>query len=334
MNRLSRREFLRGALALVGLGLLSGCGSPPFVGRPMAKVPRVGFLSGGTPASVSRNRAAFLDGLRELGYIEGHDFSLEGRYAEDRADRLPSLAAELASLPVEVMVTDAAAAAAAAKEATATIPIVMAAIGDPVGAGLAASLARPGGNLTGFVLTSPGLSAKRLELFKQAIPALSLVAALWDPASPASSLSDSQAAARSLRVELRILEVRSPNDLAGAFEAARGAHADGLVSLGGGMLINARRQIVEFTAGDRLPGMFPQREYADDGGLLAYGPNVGTNYRRAATYVDKVLKGANPAELPIEQPATFDFVVNLKAARSLGLTLPQAVLAQATEVIQ
>jgi putative ABC transport system substrate-binding protein len=275
-----------------------------------------------------------LDGLRELGHVEGQNVSLEGRYAEDRAERLPSLATELVSLPVDVIVTDAAASATAAKEATGTIPIIMAAIGDPVGAGLAASLARPGGNLTGFVLTSPGLSTKRLDLFKQAIPTLSLVAALWDPASPASSLSDSQVAARSLRLELQILEVRSPDDLTAAFESARGAHADGLVSLGGGMLINARRRIVEFTAEHRLPGMFPQREYADDGGLLAYGPNVGANYRRAATYVDKILKGANPADLPIEQPTTFDFVVNLKAAQAFGLTLPQAVLAQATDFIQ
>jgi putative ABC transport system substrate-binding protein len=299
----------------------------------MAKLPRVGFLSGGTPASVARNWAAFLDGLRELGYVEGSNLNIEGRYAEDRVERLPSLAAELVTLPVDVIVTDAAAPATAAKEATGTIPVVMAAIGDPIGAGLAASLARPGGNLTGFVLTSPGLSGKRLELFKQAIPTLSLVAALWDSASPTSSLSDSEAAARFLSVELRVLAVRTPNELTGAFEAARDAHADGLVSLGGGMLINARRQIVEFAAGHRLPGMFPQREYADDGGLLAYGPNVGANYRRAATYVDKILKGANPADLPIEQPTTFDFVINLKAAQTLGLVLPPSILAQATEIL-
>jgi putative ABC transport system substrate-binding protein len=265
--------------------------------------------------------------------VEGQNVSIEPRYAEDRYERLPAVAAELVRLEVDVLVTEGIA-ARAAKEATSTIPIVMATVGDPVGSGLVASLAQPGGNATGFVLTSPGLSAKRLDLLKEAVPGLSRVAALWDPTVGPASLSDTQAAAHSLGLELHVLEIRSPADLAGAFEVARSVQAHGLISLGGNLLINARRRIVDFAAAQRLPAMFPQREYTDDGGLLAYGPTVVNNYQRAAAYVDRILKGAKPADLPVEQPTRFDFVVNLKAARALGLTIPPSILLQATEVIQ
>jgi len=333
MRPRSRRQFLQGSLALVAVGVLSGCGSLPFAGQRPAKVPRVGYLALGSPTSSARYEGVLRQGLRELGYVEGQNMTLDPRYAEDRYDRLPTLAAELLRLDVDLFITEGIA-ARAARDATSTIPIVMATVGDPIGSGLVASLARPGGNVTGFVLTSPGLSAKRLDLLKEAFPGLSRVAALWDPSSAPASLSDTQTTAQALRLELHVLEIRSRDDLAGAFEATRSAHADGLISLGGGLLINARRQIVDFAAGQRLAAMFPQREYTDDGGLMAYGPNVANNYLRAATYVDKILKGAKPADLPVEQPTTFDFVINLKTAQALGLTIPQAVLAQTTEVIQ
>ncbi len=333
MRPRSRRQFLQGSLALVAVGVLSGCGSLPFAGQRPAKVPRVGYLVLGSPTSASRNEGVFRQGLRELGYLEGQSITIDPRYAEDRFERLPTLAAELVGLEVDVFVTEGVA-ARAAKDATSTIPIVMATVADPIGSGLVASLARPGGNVTGFVLTSPGLSAKRLDLFKEAVPSLSRVAALWDPTGAPTSLSDTQAAAQALRLELRVLEIRSPDDLAGAFEAARSAQVDGLVSLGGGLLFNARRRIVDFAADQRLPTMFPQREYTDDGGLMAYGPNVANNYQRAAAYVDKILKGAKPADLPVEQPTRFDSVINLKTAQALGLTIPQSVMIQATEVIQ
>jgi putative ABC transport system substrate-binding protein len=271
--------------------------------------------------------------LRELGYTDGETVAIDARYAEDQPGRLPALAPEVIRLGAHVIVTEGPA-AMVARQASATTPIVMATVGDPVGSGLVASLARPGGNVTGFVLTTPGLSAKRLELFKEAVPTLSRVAALWDPTSPASSLSDTQAAARSLSVDLVVLEVRSPDDLEAAFELARSERADGLASLGGALLISLRRRIVAFTTTQRLPTMFPQREYVVDGGLLAYGPNVPHNYQRAAVYVDKILQGANPGELPVEQPTKFDFVVNLKIARELGTAILPSILQQATEVIQ
>jgi putative ABC transport system substrate-binding protein len=329
----TRRQFLQGSLALAGLGLLTGCSRLRSPARGSARPPRVGYLSGGSRTSGSQNEETFRQALRELGYTDGETVAIDSRYAEDQSGRLPALAAELIRLRVDVIVTEGPA-AMVARQASTTTPIVMATVGDPVGSGLVASLARPGGNVTGFVLTTPGLSAKRLELFKETVPALSRVAALWDPTSPATSLSDTQAAARSLRVDLQVLEIRSPDDLEGAFELARRERADGLASLGGALLISVRRRIVDFATRQRLPSMFPQREYAVDGGLLGYGPNVAHNSQRAAVYVDKILKGAKPAELPVEQPTKFDFVVNLKTAQELGQTIPPSILQQATEVIQ
>jgi putative ABC transport system substrate-binding protein len=333
-SRFGRRSFLKRSVGLAGLALLAGCGMPPLPGQQPAKVPRIGFLS---PANGpgSREFEGFRQGLRELDYVEGQSLAIEYRLADGRPERLPFLAAELVGLAVDVVVTDGGAAATAARGATSTIPVVMG-VGppDPVQAGLAASVAHPGGNVTGFTLTAPGLYGKRLQLFKEAVPGLSRVAALWDPASPATGLTETQAAARSLGLELQILEIRTPDDLESAFETARSEHADGLFSVSGPLLANARGQIADLAAKHRLPGMFPDRDFAAAGGLMAYGPDPANSFRRAATYVDKILKGAKPADLPVEQPTKFDFVVNLRSARALRLTIPQSVLMQATEVIQ
>jgi putative ABC transport system substrate-binding protein len=334
MHRSRRRQFLRSSLALAGLGLLAGCGVLPPQAQPPAKVPRVGFLS---PANGpgSREFEGLRQGLRELGYVEGQSLVSEYRLAEGRPDRLPALAADLVGLAVDVVVTDGGAASTAARGATSTIPIVMGAgPPDPVQASLAASFAHPGGNVTGFVLSVPEIWGKRLQLFKETVPRLSRLAALRDPSSTGTGLTDTQAAARSLRLELHIVEIRTPDELESAFETARSEQADGFFSISGPILANARGRIVDLAAKHRLPGMFPDRDFAAAGGLMAYGPDPANNFRRAATYVDKILKVAKPADLPIEQPTRFEFVVNLKTARALGLTIPQEVLLQATEVIQ
>jgi putative tryptophan/tyrosine transport system substrate-binding protein len=203
-----------------------------------------------------------------------------------------------------------------------------------VQAGLAASFVHPGGNVTGFVLSLPEIWGKRLQLFKETVPSLSRVAALWDPSSPVAGLADTQVAARSLGLRLQIVEIHTPDGLESVFESARSEQADGLFSISGPILANARGRIADLAAQHRLPGMFPDRDFAAAGGLMAYGPDPANNFRRAASYVDKIIKGAKPADLPIEQPTKFDFVINLKTAQALGLTIPQSVLSQATEVVQ
>jgi putative ABC transport system substrate-binding protein len=333
MDRLSRRRFLRGGLGLVGLGLLAGCGglSSP-VAQP-SRVPRIGWLSP-VNGPGSREFEAFRQGLRELGYIEGQTLALEHRLAGGDNERMPALAAELVGLGVDAILADGQTAAVAARDATSTIPIVMGAINDPVGSGLVASLGQPGGNITGLVTTVPGFAGKRLELLKEAVPRLSRVAAVNDPASPTVNLTDARAAARSLGLELAIVEIQTTDDLEGAFRAAVGARADGMMALGGPLQASARGRIAELAVQHRLPGIFPDRDYALAGGLLAYGPQIPDNFRRAATYVDKILKGARPGDLPIEQPTKYDLVINLKSAQALGITIPPSILAQATEVIQ
>jgi len=275
--------------------------------------------------------------VRELGYVEGQNIAIESRWAEGKYDRLPGLAAELVRLKVDVLVTQAAPAIQAAKEATRTIPIVMAISGDPIGTGFVASLARPGGNITGLSLLATELSGKRLELLKEAIPKLSRVAVIWNSSSPgmAHRFREVQAAARALGVRLQSLEVRGdPSDFEGAFSAATKERPDGLLVVLDPFTTLHRRRIGEFAAGSRLPAVYGSSAFPEAGGLMSYGPNIPDMYRRAAFYVDKILKGAKPADLPVEQPRKFELVINLKTAKELGITIPPEVLLQADRVIK
>jgi len=296
------------------------------------KVYRIGFL---TPGPTPMNVDALREGLRELGYVEPTSLILEVRWGDGRLDQLPELAADLVRFGIDVIVTDSTAAALAAKEATRTIPIVMGTgSSDPVGRGLAASIARPGGNVTG--LTLPSLNGKRLELLKEVVPSLTRVAYMWNPANPGgqNDVRNAEAAARTLSLQLRPLGVKSDGDLDAAFARATRDGARGLVVMADFVLYGLRGRIVELAAQYRLPGIFETKSFVEAGGLLAYGVNVPANFRRAAALVDKILKGAKPADLPVESPARIELFVNLKAARVLGLTIPPSVLARADEVIQ
>jgi len=323
--------MLQGSLALAGLGLLSGCGLAP-LGLQQTRIPRIGALRfvPGDPFAV-----AFLGGLRDLGYIEGQTIAIEWRSAEGQPDRLSGLAAEMVALKPDIIVTATTAATQAAKNATSTIPIVMISVGDPVGTGLVASLARPGGNVSGTTNVAPLLGAKRLELLKEAVPGLGRLEVLWNPtiAGKTQELRETEIAAQSLGIQLQAVEVRVPGDLDGAFTVATSEGAEALIPLGGPPITQGIDRIVAFAAQARLPAMYESREWASAGGLMAYGPNFPDIYRRGATYVDKILKGANPADLPVEQPTTFDFIINLKTAQTLGLTIPRSVLVKATQVI-
>ena len=304
-------------------------------GQQPAKIARIGVLTLGV-ASSTPLAEAFRQGLREHGYVEGQNIAFEYRYAEGRADRLPALAAELVRLKVDVIVTESNVAALAAKQATQTIPIVMAIAGDPVKAGVVGSLARPGGNVTGLSLMAPELSGKRLELLQRAVPKIALVAVIWNPTNPAAAdfLRETEVAARSLGVKLHVIEARSPGDLDAAFRAVAGARPSALITLPDGMLLANRTRIIEFAAKSRLPAIFSDREFAQDGGLMAYGPSLTSNFRRAAAFVDKILKGAKPGDLPIEQPTQFELVINLKTAKVLALAIPQSLVQRADKVIQ
>ena len=334
-----RRQLLQGGLAVAGLGLLPGCGLLPPRAQPPARDARIGWLALGLtddPALV-RLREAFRQGLREHGWVEGRNITLEYRSAEGRREQLPELAAELVRLKPDVLVPSGGSPAIrAARDAAGAIPIVFPVHGDPVGEGLVASLARPGGNVTGLSNIAPELGGKRLELLKAVVPGLSRAAVLWNAANPTTAvdLRETEAAAQRLGIRLHSLAVGGPDHFASAFQAAIGTAPDALITLLDAITYTYRTRIIDFAAMSRLPAMYPQREFADDGGLLAYGPNLSDMFRRAATYVDKILKGAKPADLPVEQPTTFDFVVSLKTAHTLGLAIPQSVLQQATEVIQ
>jgi putative ABC transport system substrate-binding protein len=304
--------------------------------QPSAHVPRIGLLCLFSPAIGATKAESFRQGLRELGYIEGQNIRIESRWAEGHHERLAELAADLVRLDVAIMVTESTLAALAAKQATQTIPIVTAAIGDPVAAGLVASLARPGGNVTGVTTFASEPSGQRLQLLKEAVPQTTLVAVLWNAANPAHvrHLEGIKAAAPSLGLTLQAVAVRTPSDFDMAFEAVARMQPSALITLADGMLLDNRTHIVAFAAKSRLPAIFPDREFAEAGGLMAYGPNLAANFRRAAAFVDKILKGAKPADLPVEQPMTFEFVINLKTAQTLDLTIPPSLLFQATEVIR
>jgi putative ABC transport system substrate-binding protein len=300
------------------------------------KVWRIGYLDQG---SAARNRPyleALRQGLRDLGWVEGQNIAFEVRFAEGKTDQLPSLAAELVRLGVDIIVTSTTPAALAAKQATKTIPIVIGFAADPVGSGIVASLARPGGNITGWTHLGLDLRPKYLALLKEAVPTAHRFAVLWNPTNPVHkpSLKGIEAAAERLKVELHLVGVQDPKDLESTFSAMAGGRVEALVVFPDGMFLAQTPLIIGLAARHRLPTMYGVKEYAEAGGLMTYGPNVSDMFRSGASFVDKILKGAKPAELPVEQPTKFELVINLKTAKALGLTVPQALLARADEVIE
>jgi putative ABC transport system substrate-binding protein len=305
--------------------------------QPTQTMPRIGVLTSGSLASDAAWIEAFRQGLRELGYVEGHSIGIEYRYGEGKTERYPALVTELVQYHVAVLVVGGATATRAAAQVTTRLPLVMTNVTDPVALGLVASLARPGGNLTGVSNLAPELGGKRLELLKELVPQLARVAALGDPSSPshAPQWREMERAARAFGVQVHSVEVREPHpDFAGAFAAITRSRADALLTLAQPLIEVHQQQIVDFTATRRLPAIFHRREFVEAGGLMSYAPNAADLYRRAATFVAKILQGARPAELPVEQPVKFDLVINLKTAKALGLTVPLGTLLQATEVIQ
>jgi putative tryptophan/tyrosine transport system substrate-binding protein len=326
---ISRRAFL----GTVAGGLLAA----PLAAEAQqaAKVPRIGWLS----VYPGISPQAFRQGLRDLGYVEGRNVVIEYRDAGGKPERFPALAAELVALKVDVILVGSTPQALAAKQATKTIPIVFIGTADPVGSGLVTSLARPGGNVTGSSNLGQELVGKRLEQLTQAVPGVSRVAVLWHPGTlgdrtEKEMLKAADVAARAVGVGLQFVEARGPADLDRAFSDMTTARAGALTVLPSNMFTNERRRLVDLAAKTRLPAVYPWRDFVDAGGLMSYGPNLADLNRRAATYVDKILKGAKPDDLPVEQPTKFELVINLKTAKALGLTIPQSVLGQADEVIQ
>ena len=301
------------------------------------KVPRIGYLSGSPPSAIAEHNEAFRQGLRELGYMEGKNIVIEWRSAEGKPDRLPALATELVHLKVDVIVTAGPLVTRAAKEATVTIPIVMAQDPDPVGNGFVASLARPGGNITGLSRIAPDLSGKQMELLKEIVPMLSRVAVFGTSTRPGNALTlrEVELAAGAFGVKLQYLDILSPKDIVTAFQAAVRERADGALWFVTGSIGNPhRKKIADLAVSSRLPVIYFQRADVEAGGLMSYGVNVVDLHRRAATYVDKILKGRKPADLPVEQPTKFEFIVNLKTAKEMGLTIPPNVLVRADKVIR
>jgi ABC-type uncharacterized transport system substrate-binding protein len=301
------------------------------------KLAKIGLLSITTPAVVAPNIEAFRQALRELGHVEGTTFVLEVRYGEGRVERLSELAHELVGLKLGVIVATSDVVIAALTRETQTIPIVMVISSDPVGTGFVASLARPGRNVTGLSNISPELSGKRLELLRQAVPGLSRVAALWNPdvRGAVFDYKETEGAARLMGLELQSVEVSRAEDLDRAFSAVTKQRAQALVLPGVNPVgFMNRGKIATFAQRSRLPAMYPTREYVDSGGLMSYGPSLSDQFRRAATYVDKILKGAKPADLPVEQPRKFELVINLKTAKAIGLTIPQSILLRADQILE
>jgi putative ABC transport system substrate-binding protein len=305
-------------------------------GQQSGKIPTIGVLgiTAETSLAGSATISAFRQGLRELGYVEGQNIAIEYRGAGGKPERFAPLARELVDLHVDVIVTASTPAIRAAKHATKTIPIVMATSGDAVGSGLIKSLARPGENVTGLTFLDPDLSAKRLQLLKEAQPRVSRVAVLRHTTMPAESLRAMEEAARSLRLQLQILTVDGLEDFERAFGAMKRERAQGLTVMASPILVMHRKPLIELVARHRLPTIYPWREMVEDGGLMSYSASLTDLWRRAATYVDRILKGTKPADLPVEQPTKFEFVVNLKTAKSLGLTLPPAILIRADQVLE
>jgi putative ABC transport system substrate-binding protein len=309
---------------------------PASAQQPPKKGARIGILVGGSASSDSARIEALRQGLRELGYVEGKNIVIEYAYADGKTDRLTDLAATLVRLKVEVIVTAGPSATRAAKQAITTIPIVMAQDSDPVSSGLVASLARPGGSITGLSRLSPELSGKQLELLKETVPTLSHLAVFENSTQPGNqqSLTELERAAGALGLQLQYLNIGGPKDIETAFRAASKARANGILVLSSPALFSRRTEVIELAAKNRLPAMYFALEFAEDGGLMSYGPSINDLFRRAATYVDKILKGAKAADLPVEQPTKFEFIINLKAAKPIGLTIPPNVLGRADKVIR
>jgi putative tryptophan/tyrosine transport system substrate-binding protein len=301
-----------------------------------ARIHRIGILSPSSGSVFSARDEAFRRRLRELGYVEGKNILIEYRYAEGKSERLPDLVAELVGLKVDVIVTTSAGAALAAKKASGTIPIVFAAAADPVGTGLVSSLARPGGNITGLSLMAPDLDGKRLELLKEAFPKVARVAFLWESGGTRGNLplTEMEAAAKALGLELLSLPVRSLDEFEGAFARAKREGAQALITTSGPLINTQQRRVLDFVAKDRLPAIYHYTEFVEAGGLMSYGPDNTDIWPRAADFVDKILKGTKPADMPVEQPTKFEFLVNLKAATQIGLTIPNRVLERANKVIK
>jgi len=331
MDPVQRRDFLIAATVLL---------AAPFgaEAQQAAKVARIGYLSHNL--AVNRHlQEAFRQGLRDLGYVEGRNIAIEFRDGEGKVERLPGLAAELVALKVDVIVTVSNTTALAAKQATRTVPIVFTAVADPVAAGIVNSLARPGGNATGLASLGSELVGKRLELLKQAVPGVSRVAVLWLPGALGERTekdmrAGADVASRALGVQLQFVEARSPEDFDRAFSDMNRARADGLTLLPSNMFLREHRRLVDLAAKNRLTAVYGSREFVDAGGLMSYGANQVELHRSAATYVDKILKGAKPADLPIEQPTKYELVINLKTAKALGVTIPQSLLLRADEVVE
>ena len=324
-----RREFL---------GLVAMVAAWPLVARGQQhKVYKIGIFNPGSASMViARADSAFLEALRQLGWVEGKNVAFEYRYADNRLEQLAELAGELVRLNVDVIVAMGTLAPLAAKQATSTIPIVMAATGDPIGSGLVTNLGRPGANVTGLSLMVPELGAKRLQMLKEVLPQLSRVAVLWNAANPyaARVFEETVAAARTLGIEVYSMEVRRPADFENAYKVITQQRPDALITVEDPLTVTHRKQIADFVAKHRLPSISGLREFVDEGGLMAYGADLADLRRRAASYVDKILKGEKPGDLPIEQPTKFELVINLKTAKALGLTVPPTLLARADELIE
>ncbi|MBI2153864.1 MAG: ABC transporter substrate-binding protein [Candidatus Rokubacteria bacterium] len=323
-----------GLIVTLALGILAA--PLPVDAQQKAKMYRIGFLGNSTAALEANLVGPFRDGLRDLGYNEGQNVLIEYRWAEGKYERFPTLIAELIALKVDVIVTAGTPATLAVKKATASVPLVMVAVGDPVGTGIVASLGRPGGNITGLTSISPELDGKRLELLREVVPKLSHIAVLWNAASPLQVVAEreTRAAAQVLGMKVLSLGVRTAEEIESAFAAILKEQPGALLVLADRLFLHHRTRIMDFATQNRLPGVHAYRELVQVGGLMSFGPSYAGMHRRAATYVDKILKGAKPADLPVEAPTTFELVLNLKAAKALGLTIPQSVLLRATEVLQ
>jgi putative tryptophan/tyrosine transport system substrate-binding protein len=331
------KSAIRNSKSAILCGALLLAFSFPAEAQQPAKVPRIGFLSGGDPSNSEPNFEAFRQGLRDLGYVEGKSIFFEHRSFQGRQNRIATVVAELVELKVDVLVLIALPSIRAAKQATKTIPIVMLATVDPVASGLVDSLARPGGNITGLARLARELGGKRLELLKEMVPTISRVGVLRDADPPATAIGfkEYDAAARTLKIQLQLLDVRGPNpDLDGAFEAALKGRNNALITIASPVVNPYARRIADFAIKNRLPSMCEGSDWVDAGGLVSYSANDAESFRRAAYYVDRILKGAKPADLPVEQPTKFELAINLKTAKQIGVTIPQSVLYRADKVIK
>jgi putative ABC transport system substrate-binding protein len=325
-----RREFIASA---IGIALVR----PAAAGAQQSgKLYHIGYFSPGERKPTPQLEEAFVGALRELGWIEGINVSFEYRYADNHLDRLPELAAQLVALKVDVIVAGGTLAPLSLKRVNATIPIVLTSAGEPLGSGLVSSLARPGGNITGLSLMATDLGGKRLELLRELLPGISKVAVLWNVANPyaAKVFAETERAAQTLQIAVQSVEIRKPDDFEVAFDSIRTGHPEALISIEDPLTFDHRKDIVEFAAKNNLPAVDGLREFAEEGGLISYGANLPDLSRRAATYVDKILRGAIPADLPVEQPTKFEFLINLRAAKALNLTILPELLARADEVIE